>query len=386
MRSVTSTASDTAVPLPVAELVSQGELVAVAMSGGVDSSVAAARLVDLGLNVVGVTLSLWEGDAETRRDKGCCSVDAVDDARRVAELLGISHYVWNMKDLFVREVSDPFLDAYFSGVTPNPCLRCNQQIKFGALAEGVEGIGASWLATGHYAQTGRRQGTATLHRAKDVAKDQSYTVHRMGQRRLASSLFPLGEMESKAAVRSYARERGLITADKRESQDLCFLDGSLKEHLALHGPSLTPGPVVLQSGNVIGQHGGAVTYTVGQRIGGAVSPTTPSTVPLYVLSIDAKANTVVVGEVSALLSDEIDVADVVWCGEPPCNDEGLELQLRSHGELHGCQIHTTEDGFVAQLATRARAVCPGQGAVVYRGDEVVGGGVVMQARKREDSQ
>src|ERR1700736_4437943 len=206
-------------------LLPAGAVVAVAMSGGVDSSVAAARCAARGLRTIGITLAMWPRDGEQRRDRGCCSIDAVEDARRVAATIDIPHYSWNLEPEFQRDVVAPFADEYAAGRTPNPCVRCNQVIKFGALLDRAREAGATHVATGHYARTGRLGSRASLHRALVAGKDQAYTLHRLDQGQLLASVFPLGGETSKEDVRDHARELGLLTAVKPDSQELCFIDG-----------------------------------------------------------------------------------------------------------------------------------------------------------------
>ncbi|MBV8193996.1 MAG: tRNA 2-thiouridine(34) synthase MnmA, partial [Candidatus Dormibacteraeota bacterium] len=201
------------------------------MSGGVDSSVAASRIAERGIRAFALTLAMWPSSREQQRDRGCCSIDAVEDARRVAATLGLAHYVWNLESEFERTVVRDFEDGYAAGSTPNPCVRCNERVKFGMLLDRAVAAGATHVATGHYAQLGRRGPEATLHRAVDSRRDQSYVLHRLNQTQLRRSLFPLGTMSSKQDVRNEAERRGLITAAKSESQDLCFIDGRMRDDM-----------------------------------------------------------------------------------------------------------------------------------------------------------
>src|SRR5579864_4648810 len=258
------------------DLLPRSAVVAVAMSGGVDSSVAAARVAATGLRAFGITLAMWAGSREAVRDRGCCSSDAVDDARRVATALGVPHYVWNLERDFEGEVVRDFVEGYASGITPNPCVRCNQRIKFGVLLERARAAGATHLATGHYARTGKRGSQATLHRARDPRRDQSYVLHRLDQGQLRSAVFPLGGDESKAGVRAEAAALGLGTATKPESQDLCFVESDVRSELQMRlAGHFAPGAIVEPDGTVVGRHEGLPFFTVGQRAGLGIQPSRP---------------------------------------------------------------------------------------------------------------
>jgi tRNA-specific 2-thiouridylase len=354
---------------------------AVAMSGGVDSSVAAARCAERGLHTVGITLAMWPRDRATDRDRGCCSVDAVDDARRVAATLGIAHYAWNLEDGFRDAVITDFEDEYASGRTPNPCVRCNERIKFGALLERALQVGATHLATGHYARTGRRGDAFTLHRAVAGGKDQSYTLHRLDQRRLSRAVFPLGASPGKGAVRDQAHRLGLVTAAKAESQELCFVSDGIRVELQRRlAGRYAPGPIVDAGGSVLGEHRGLPFYTVGQRAGLGLHPRRPDSEPRYVIRLDPASNTVVVGEREALLRSRVRADACNWVGGPPAPGSVCEVQLRAHGAPHAVVIQVATAG---QLEVRTlepvAQVSPGQALVVYRGDEVLGGGIVAEA-------
>jgi tRNA-specific 2-thiouridylase len=366
------------VPADPFDLVPAGAVVAVAMSGGVDSSVAAARCAASGRRTVGITLAMWPRDGERDRDRGCCSIDAVEDARRVAASLGIAHYTWNLEPEFEREVVAVFADEYAAGRTPNPCVRCNQTIKFGALLERAREAGASHVATGHYARIGRRGSSATLHRALAAPKDQAYTLHRLGQAQLTRALFPLGRETSKEEVRRTAAELGLVTAAKPDSQELCFVDGSVRGDLERRlAGRFRPGPLLDVSGTVLGEHRGVPFYTVGQRSGLGVAPTVADAAPLHVIAVDAVANTVTVGPRAALERSTVRLADVHWIDTPLSPGEHLTLQLRAHSVPAPVTISTTS-GDVVRLHCDppVSQVAPGQAGVLYDGDEVIGGGVV----------
>jgi tRNA-uridine 2-sulfurtransferase len=352
------------------------------MSGGVDSSVAAARCAARGVRTLGITLAMWPRSRQVERDRGCCSIDAVEDARRVAASIGIPHYTWNLEDDFTHTVIRDFEDEYAAGRTPNPCVRCNERVKFGALLDRALALGATHVATGHYARIGRRGDRFTLHRAADSRKDQAYTLHRLDQRRLRHAVFPLGAVPGKDQVRAHAAALGLRTATKPDSQELCFVDVSLAEELSRRLPGrFSPGAIVDEQGAVVGEHRGLPFYTVGQRSGLGLRPRTPDAAPLYVLRLDAAGNAVVVGPRSALLRTVATSTDATWVApSPPPAGLACTVQLRAHGEAHpavldsagGTALSLRFDPPVAQVS-------PGQSMVLYRGDEVLGGGTVAEA-------
>jgi tRNA-specific 2-thiouridylase len=373
---------ETIIPADPLDLVPQDAIIAVAMSGGVDSSVAAARCAARGLRVIGITLAMWPRDRETTRDRGCCSVDAVEDARRVAATLGIPHYPWNLEDAFHDEVIRDFEDEYAAGRTPNPCVRCNERVKFGVLLERALSLGATHVATGHYARIGRRGDALTLHRAVDGRKDQAYTLHRLDQERLRHAVFPLGAMSDKQTVRNEAARLGLGTAAKPDSQELCFVDVSLSAELSrrLQG-RFAPGPIVDTAGTVRGEHRGLPFYTVGQRARLGVQPQTPDASPLYVLALDAARNTVVVGERSALLRTHASARDCSWIGSAPAlAGTRCQVQLRAHGSAHeAVVVDASRTAVSVRFEPPVAQVSPGQSMVLYRGDEVLGGGTVAES-------
>ncbi|HEX6539496.1 MAG TPA: tRNA 2-thiouridine(34) synthase MnmA [Candidatus Dormibacteraeota bacterium] len=348
------------------------------MSGGVDSSVAAARVRDSGRRAFAVTLAMWPGSAERRRDRGCCSIDSVEDARRVACGLGLPHYVWNLEAEFDAEVVRPVEDAYASGVTPNPCTRCNERIKFGQLLRRALAAGATHLATGHYARAGRRRGQATLHRSRDPRRDQSYVLHRLGQEQLRHALFPVGGVASKAELRAEAHARGLLTAAKAESQDLCFVEGGIGDELGRRlAGRFEPGPVLDAAGTELGRHRGLPFYTVGQRSGLGLDQRRPDAAPLYVLEIRRADNAIVVGRRDALARRRVEAERCVWVGAAPLPGTRCAAQLRAHGAaLRGTVADAPAGLLRVDLDDPAEQVSPGQALVVYAGDEVLGGGVI----------
>jgi tRNA-specific 2-thiouridylase len=353
------------------------------MSGGVDSSVAAARVAGTGLRAFGITLAMWRGGRETIRDRGCCSIDAVDDARRVATTLAMPHYVWNLEEDFESSVVRDFEDGYAQGTTPNPCVRCNQRVKFGVLLERARAAGASHLVTGHYARTGRRGALTTLHRARDGRRDQAYVLHRLDQRQLRSAVFPLGGDESKAGVRAEAAQLGLGTAAKPESQDLCFVETDINTELRVRlAGRFAPGDITDTTGTRLGMHQGLPFFTVGQRAGLGIAPSNPDTAPRYVIELIPERNTVVVGPREALLKSAVDASSCHWvAGSAPPVGTPCEAQLRAHGAPHPAWIESSDANGDVRVRFDAPVdqAAPGQSLVLYRGDEILGGGLIRRA-------
>lgn len=355
-------------------------LVAVAMSGGVDSSVAAALLWAAGLPVVGVTLRLWADEEFERGEGGCCSLDAVEDARRVCARLGIPHYVINLRDRFQQAVVGQFLEEYRRGRTPNPCVRCNETVKFADLHGRMARVGASHLATGHYAQVepGGPSGVV-LRRARDSRKDQSYALYRTPPEVLARCLFPLGTLE-KPMVRELAAAFGLGVAAKPDSQELCFVGGGdHREMLARElAGSFSEGPVVDRDGVLVGRHRGLPFYTVGQRHGLGLLARRPDAEPLYVYQVDPAHNTLRVGPWSSLLRSSCRISRVVALVPLPGRGWNPALaQLRAHAQPTPVSWRRIPGGRAEiRFATPQAAVSPGQSLVLYDGDQVVAGGEI----------
>ena len=349
-----------------------------AMSGGVDSSLAAALMLEAGHDVTGVTLHLWDDDQPGLGESLCCAADAAENARRVCALLGIPFYVWNYEREFRRHVIEYFVRSYSAGLTPNPCVECNRRIKFRAVLDRAAMLGFDGVVTGHYAQIrSTTDGRRELWRAIDIDKDQSYVLHMLGQRDLERLAFPIGGY-SKADVRRMAAERGLPTADRPESQDICFVpNGDYRQLLEQEAPqALVPGPIVDQDGREIGRHEGLPLYTVGQRRGlglggGAVR---------YVLALDTARNALIVGPQQALLQHGFSVRDVVWVSGAAPQQRDVLVQVRAHGTPLRAVLHELSAGhWQVELAEAQRAVSPGQAAVFYAGDQVLGGGWIQRA-------
>jgi tRNA-uridine 2-sulfurtransferase len=352
------------------------------MSGGVDSSVAAARVAASGLRAFGVTLALWPRDRAIVRDRGCCSIDSVDDARRVATAVSLPHYVWNLEQDFEAHVVSDFEDGYATGLTPNPCVRCNQRVKFGVLLERARAAGATHLATGHYARTGRRGSTMTLHRARDRSRDQAYVLHQLDQDQLGSAVFALGGDESKANVRAEAASLGLVTAAKAESQDLCFVETDMRSELRRRlAGRFTPGQITDSAGVALGAHEGLPFFTVGQRAGLGIAPDRPDAAPRYVIELRPADNAVVVGPREALQRSSLEAGSFRWvAGKAPATATACEAQLRAHGEPHPARVEAIDrETVIVRFESPVDQAAPGQSVVLYRGDEVLGGGMIRRA-------
>ena len=349
---------------------------AVAMSGGVDSSVAAALLARDGFSVVGFTVDIWPEQDADPGERNCCSPEATATAQAICRRIGAAHAHIDMRDQFRDQVVAPFGESYARGLTPNPCIDCNHHIKFDAIFPALEELGADLVATGHYARTasdpatGRRQ----LLAAADPAKDQSYVLYVLSQRRLARLLLPLGSL-SKSQVRRHARELGLPNADRPDSVDICFVAGDYRDFLSDRGEGGgAPGPLLLTDGTVIGEHRGISSYTVGQRRGLGISAPTP----LYVARIDPAANAVVLGRREELLRTDFEVAefnpvslDRIEPGRPAA------VRVRSSARPLQCRLHPKRGGRLGvEMAEPVWGVAPGQAAVFYDGALVLGGGTI----------
>jgi len=358
--------------------------VVVAMSGGVDSSVAAALLKQQGHDVIGMMLRLWSEPGREDSNR-CCTPDSMTQARRVAAKLDIPFYVVDAKEIFRSTVVQYFLDGYAQGVTPNPCLICNRKIRWGFLLDHALTLGADFMATGHYARKMKDESgklalsgaeRMKLLRAVDASKDQSYVLHMLTQEKLAKSLFPIGDYP-KSEIRRLAESFGLPTATRADSQDLCFLAGEdYRQFLRRNAPEIgEPGPIVTRDGQVLGQHQGLAYYTIGQRKGlGIAAPA-----PFYVLSKDLAANTLVVGAESELGRSELTAMKVNWiAGEPPSSGFHAQVKIRYTAKDAPAEVMPM-DGQQARVRFDApqRGVTPGQAAVFYAGEELLGGGTIV---------
>ena len=347
-----------------------------AMSGGVDSSVAAALAVRTGHDVVGITLKQWEfPDEEIRLTKGCCTLDAVADARRAADVIGIPHYTLDFRDVFEREVVDPFVGDYAHGLTPNPCIRCNERVRFGELWERAQMLGFDGLVTGHYARTQQSR----LLRARNPDKDQSYVLYAVDRDVLGRAFFPIGEIKSKDDVRSLAREIGLPNADRQDSVEVCFVGEGRKPGDVVReraSASVQPGPILDDSGTEIGRHRGLPYYTVGQRRGlGSLG-----TSPMYVMALRPEHNAVVVGQREALGSHGLVATRPRFIsGAAPADEARCTAVVRYRGEPTPASFRGAEEGFRLAFDRPVRAVAPGQAVVLYDDDEVIGGGTIARA-------
>lgn len=353
-------------------------LALVAMSGGVDSSVAAALLVRRGIDVVGVTMQIWQESQTDDRHAGCCSLGAVEDARRVARTLGIDHYVFNLREEFKAAVIDDFVSEYAAGRTPNPCVKCNRHVKFEVLREKAKEIGADYLVTGHYARIRKRSSGYRLLAARAADKDQSYVLHMLAGDDLKDIRFPMGEMPSKAHARALAADLGLHLANKPDSQEICFVSeaGGYTEFLKERRPdAFAEGPILDSSGREIGTHRGIPAYTIGQRRG--IDVRGPGGRPLHVLQLLPQSNAVVVGPAEELERSSCTVADAT--SHEPLPIEGLRTmaRIRSNMALVPAVAYPSPEGFRLEFPTPVRAVTPGQIAVAYRGRTVVAGGTIV---------
>ena len=348
----------------------------VAMSGGVDSSVAALLLCRAGWDVVGVTLKLYSLDeaALPAGHQGCCTLDDVEDARSVCRKLGIPHYVLNMEREFRDRVMDYFVDEYRRGRTPHPCIACNDKIKFSQLMARADALGAQYVATGHYASIRRTPDGATLHKGVDRAKDQSYVLFGMTQAQLSRTLLPVGGYR-KDEIRDMALVAGLITADKPDSQDICFIPlGDYREFLRQRTDGI-PGEIVDLDGRALGTHQGIEYYTVGQRRGLGSLPYSEE--PRYVVGLDATSNRVIVGPERALYAGEAWLSGVNYVsGRPLADGASVSVKIRyKSGEAPGT-LHRRPGGALIRFREPQRAVTPGQAAVFYDGDTLLGGGTI----------
>ncbi len=349
----------------------------VAMSGGVDSSVAAALMLDQGYDVIGVTLKQWEGDQGEMPLAGCCTVSDADDARRVAAQLDVPYYVLDYVEEFTERVVDHFGEMYAAGLTPNPCIECNRRVRFSVLLERTAALGCDVLVTGHHARISSDVSGHHLLRAVDATKDQSYVLHMLGQRDLARIRLPIGEL-TKDEVRSIAGQLGLRTAAKPDSQDLCFVgEGSYRDFIRSRFPEAArPGPVVTTDGDELAEHAGVVDFTIGQRRGLGVALGEPR----YVVEIVPDTATVVLGRKQDLLATGCEVDGVSFIADEPPADLAIDVKIRYRATPVAATLSDGSGGvWTVGFADPQHAVAPGQAAVFYKGNEVLGGGTIRRA-------
>ncbi|GGO92950.1 tRNA 2-thiouridine(34) synthase MnmA [Wenjunlia tyrosinilytica] len=355
-----------------------------AMSGGVDSAVAAARAAEAGHEVTGVHLALSANPQSFRTGaRGCCTIEDSRDARRAADVIGVPFYVWDLAERFRQDVIDDFVAEYAAGRTPNPCLRCNEKIKFAALLDKAVGLGFDAVCTGHYAKiVETADGGRELHRAADWAKDQSYVLGVLDARQLAHAMFPLGDTETtKDEIRAEAERRGLAVARKPDSHDICFIaDGDTQGFLAKH-LGTAEGDIVDTEGTKVGTHSGAYGFTVGQRKGLRIGHPAADGKPRYVLDISPVDNTVTVGPAEALDVVALTAVKPRWCGQVPEGPAEYTAQLRAHGGEVPVTAELADGELRVRLARPARGIAPGQAVVLYDGTRVVGSATIATTER-----
>lgn len=355
-----------------------------AMSGGVDSAVAAARAAEAGHDVTGVHLALSANPQSFRTGaRGCCTIEDSRDARRAADVIGIPFYVWDLADRFREDVVEDFVAEYEAGRTPNPCLRCNEKIKFAALLDKALALGFDAVCTGHYAKVVEREdGSRELHRASDMAKDQSYVLGVLDEKQLAHAMFPLGDtVTTKEEIRAEAERRGLAVAKKPDSHDICFIaDGDTQGFLAQR-LGKAEGDIVDESGTRLGTHEGAYGFTIGQRKGLRIGTPAPDGKPRYVLDISPVTNTVTVGPADALDVTALTAIKPRWCGTAPAGPGTYTAQLRAHGGETEVTAEPVDGELRVTFAEPVRGVAPGQAIVLYDGTRVVGSATIASTTR-----
>jgi tRNA-specific 2-thiouridylase len=355
-----------------------------ALSGGVDSAVAAARAVDAGHDVTAVHLALSRNPQSHRTGaRGCCTIEDSNDAFRAADMLGAPFYVWDMSAEFQEKVIADFIHEYSEGRTPNPCLRCNESIKFEAVLERAMNLGFDAVCTGHYAQVFDGPHGRELHRAVDPTKDQSYVLGVLTAEQISHSMFPLGN-STKVEVRAEAQDRGILVAQKPDSHDICFIpDGDTAGWLSRQIETV-PGDVLdAQTGNKVGTHAGAQAFTVGQRRGLALGNPTGDGERRYVVDVDVKNNTVLVGPPMLLDINVIEAIKPRWSGPLPTQGQRIHVQVRAHGDALPGRVEQTESGIRVVLDDYLRGVAAGQAAVLYDGTRVIGSATISRSRRME---
>ena len=365
-------------PLGMVMIVNPNTTVVVAMSGGVDSSVAALLLKEAGYRVIGVTMKLYSLEQTELPSyyRGCCTVDDVEDARAVCRQLGVPHYVFNVQSEFRSHVIDYFTSEYASGRTPHPCIACNDKIKFSFLMQRAHALDAQFVATGHYARVAERDGEFTLMKSVDASKDQSYVLFGVGQQQLSHMLLPAG-WYTKEQIRQLAVDARLPNSNKPDSQDICFIPlGDYREFLSQRLEA-QPGLIVDTAGNVLGEHQGIHLYTVGQRRGLGIQ----SSSPMYVVAIDAEAGDVVVGTEEELYNDSLWTTGVNYISaRPPDGPTEVSVKVRYKSSEAPAVLHPDGTSALVRFETPQRALTPGQAAVFYQGDRVLGGGYIEAQR------
>ena len=354
----------------------------VAMSGGVDSSVAAALMLQQGYEVVGVTLKQWEGPDGSMPVAGCCTLSDAEDARRVAAQLDVPYYVLDYVDDFTEAVVEPFAEGYLSGITPNPCIECNRRVRFNALLERTEDLGCDVLVTGHHARVEDHDGVYRLRMAVDETKDQSYVLHMLNQNALSRIRLPVGEM-TKADVRALAKEMGLRTASKPDSQDICFVtSGDYRDFLAERHPDVAaPGRILDTNGEVVGEHSGTTGFTIGQRKGIGVATGSAR----YVVDITPSEQSITIGTYEDLLTDGCVVEEMSFTNEAPGIGDTVGVKVRYGSDPVDTTVVATGERWEFRFSEPQARPAPGQSLVMYEGEYVLGGGIIIDDRRRATS-
>ncbi|MCX5781469.1 MAG: tRNA 2-thiouridine(34) synthase MnmA [Elusimicrobia bacterium] len=357
--------------------------IAVAMSGGVDSSTAAFILKEQGHDIIGITMRLWKDNEDKTRPGGCCSFRDIYDAKKVCNYLGIKHYVFNMEKEFKKIVVDNFVKEYLNGKTPNPCIVCNEKIKFDLLLKKAGALGFDYLSTGHYAEIERKRTSGEiqyyLKKGKDKEKEQTYFLYRLGQSELSKLKFPLGSL-TKKEVRKIALKNKIPVAEKAESQEICFVKNKyadfIKSYVPENNEKVKPGPIVDKKGKISGTHKGIIYYTIGQRSGLGIS----SKVPLYVIEIDASKNVIKIGEKKDVFSNKMIVSDVCWIsGMAPKLPLKCKAKVRRQHPAAQAEITAKKGELFIRFEKPQYAITGGQSAVFYERDYVLGGGIIEKA-------